>query len=151
MVRRHNSPYPEQRDPTRTPDGTARPATSPPRRAYRSTTSRKTSGSVSRSRPWCMRRPGRRPGTAQEAVDHQRRFITELLETLRVGLGEYHSQQTALDEKRILMENIVEWAEKMGGSLSDQGRRESVGASAGRGDHRPGQQPPDHIEPPVSG
>ena len=37
------------------------------------------------------------------------------------------SQQAALDEKRILMGNIVEWAAKMGGSLddlSDKGRRE---------------------------
>ena len=43
------------------------------------------------------------------------------------GLDEYRAQQTALAEKRILMENIVEWTEKMGGSLddlSDQGRRE---------------------------
>ena len=59
-------------------------------------------------------------------LDRQRRFITERLETLRVRLDEYRSQQTALAEKRILMENIVEWAEKMGGSLddlSDEGRR----------------------------
>ena len=60
-------------------------------------------------------------------LDRQRRFITERLETLRVRLDEYHSQQAALDEQRILMENIVEWAEKMGRSLddlSDEGRRE---------------------------
>ncbi len=60
-------------------------------------------------------------------LDRQRRFITERLETLRVRLDEYRAQQAALDEKRILMENIVEWAEKMGGSLddlSDEDRRE---------------------------
>ena len=60
-------------------------------------------------------------------LDRQRRFITERLETLRVRLDEYRAQQAALDEKRILMENIVEWAERMGGTLddlSDQGRRE---------------------------
>ena len=60
-------------------------------------------------------------------MDRQRRFITERLETLRVRLDEYRSQQVALDEKRILMENIVEWAERMGGNLddlTDQGRRE---------------------------
>ena len=60
-------------------------------------------------------------------LDRQRRFITERLETLRVRLDEYRSQQTALAEKRILMENIVEWAERMGDrldDLSDEGRRE---------------------------
>jgi len=60
-------------------------------------------------------------------MDRQRRFITERLETLREKLDEYRAQETALAEKRILMENIVEWAERMGGSLddlTDQGRRE---------------------------
>ena len=66
-------------------------------------------------------------GTAYDQLDHQRRFITERLETLRARLDEYRSQQTALAEKRILMENIVTWAEKMGDrldDLSDEGRRE---------------------------
>lgn len=59
-------------------------------------------------------------------LDRQRRFITERLETLRERLDQYRSQQTSLAEKRILMENIVEWAEKMEGSLdglTDEGRR----------------------------
>ena len=63
---------------------------------------------------------------AEDQLDRQRRFITERLETLRARLDEYRSQQTALAEKRILMENIVTWAEKMGDSLddlSDDGRR----------------------------
>ena len=62
----------------------------------------------------------------EDQLDRQRRFITERLETLRARLDEYRSQQTALVEKRILMENIVIWAEKMGNSLddlSDDGRR----------------------------
>ncbi len=62
----------------------------------------------------------------EDQLDRQRRFITERLETLRARLNEYRSQQTALAEKRILMENIVTWAEKMGDSLddlSDDGRR----------------------------
>ena len=63
----------------------------------------------------------------EDQLDRQRRFITERLETLRARLDEYRTQQTVLDEKRILMENIVEWTEKMGdslGDLSDEKRRE---------------------------
>ena len=63
----------------------------------------------------------------EDQLDRQLRFISERLETLRARLNEYRSQQTALAEKRILMENIVTWAEKMGDSLddlSDDGRRE---------------------------
>ena len=63
----------------------------------------------------------------EDQLDHQRRFITERLETLRGRLDEYRSQQTALAEKRNLMENTVIWAEKMGDrldDLSDEGRRE---------------------------
>ena len=78
----------------------------------------------------------------EDQLDRQRRFITERLETLRARLDEYRSQQTALAEKRILMENIVIWAEKMGDSLddlSDDGRPQGVGASSRRGDHRPRQ------------
>ena len=43
---------------------------------------------------------------SKDQLDRQRRFITERLETLRARLNKYRSQQTALDEKRILMENI---------------------------------------------
>ena len=83
----------------------------------------------------------------EDQLDRQRRFITERLETLRARLDEYRSQQTALAEKRILMENIVIWAEKMGDSLDDPVRRrtpQGVGASSRRGDHRPRQQRRDH-------
>ena len=62
----------------------------------------------------------------EDQLDHQRKFITERLETLRARLDEHRSQQTALAEKRNLMENFVAWAEKMGGSLDDlseEGRR----------------------------
>ena len=60
-------------------------------------------------------------------MDRQRKFVTERLEMLRGRLDEYRSQQTALTEKRTLMENIVAWAEKMGNrldDLSDEGRKE---------------------------
>ena len=52
-------------------------------------------------------------------LDHQRKFITEQLETLRAELDDYRAQQRALAEKRILMENIVTWADKVGGRLDD--------------------------------
>ena len=55
----------------------------------------------------------------EDQLDRQRRFITERLETLRARLDEYRCQQTALAEKRILMENIVTWAERMGDRLDD--------------------------------
>ncbi len=45
--------------------------------------------------------------------------ITERLETLRAELDDYRAQQRALAEKRILMENIVAWAGKVGGRLDD--------------------------------
>ena len=62
----------------------------------------------------------------EDQLDRQRRFIPERLQPLRARLDECRSQQTALAEKRILMENVVTWAEKMGDSLddlSDDGRR----------------------------
>ncbi len=52
-------------------------------------------------------------------LDHQRKFITERLETLRAELGDYQAQQRALAEKRILMENIVAWAGKVRDRLDD--------------------------------
>ena len=48
-----------------------------------------------------------------------RKFITERLETLRAELDDYRAQQRTLAEKRILMENIVTWADKVGGHLDD--------------------------------
>ena len=52
-------------------------------------------------------------------LDHQRKFITERLETLRAELDDYRTQQKALAEKRILTENIVAWADKLGDRLDD--------------------------------
>ena len=51
--------------------------------------------------------------------NHQRKHITERLETLRARLDEYHSQHTALAEKRNLMKIFVAWAEKIGDRLDD--------------------------------
>ena len=63
----------------------------------------------------------------EDQLDHQRKFITERLEMLRSKLAGYRSQQTALSEKRNVMENFVAWADKMGDRLDDlteEGRRE---------------------------
>ena len=56
---------------------------------------------------------------SEAQLDHQRKFITERLETLRAELDDYRRQQTALAEKRILLENIVAWADKVGSRLDD--------------------------------
>ena len=83
----------------------------------------------------------------EDQLDRQRRFITERLETLRARLDEYRSQQTALAEKRILMENIVDLGREDGRQPGRPVRRRTpqrVGASSRRGDHRPRQQRRDH-------
>ena len=49
----------------------------------------------------------------EKELDLQRKFITERLETLRAELDDYRAQQSALAEKRILLENIVAWAERV--------------------------------------
>ena len=62
----------------------------------------------------------------EDQLDHQRKFITERLEMVCAKLAGYRSQQTALAEKRSLMENFVAWADKMGDrldDLTDEGRR----------------------------
>ncbi len=43
----------------------------------------------------------------EEQLDHQRKFITERLETLRAKLDDYRARET---EKRVLAEHVVEWA-----------------------------------------
>ena len=63
----------------------------------------------------------------EKQLDHQRRFITERLETLRAKLDDHRARESALVEKRALAEHIVEWTQRAGDrldSLSDEGRRE---------------------------
>ena len=55
----------------------------------------------------------------EKQLDHQRKFIAERLETHRAELGDYRAQQSALAEKRILLENILAWADKVGDRLDD--------------------------------
>ena len=63
----------------------------------------------------------------EKQLDHQRRFITERLETLRATLDDHRARESAQVEKRALAEHIVEWTQRAGDrldSLSDEGRRE---------------------------
>ena len=63
----------------------------------------------------------------EEQLDLQRRFITERLETLQTKLDDYRGQESMTAQKRLLMENIVEWARTVGDGLDDlpdEGRRD---------------------------
>ncbi len=52
-------------------------------------------------------------------LDHQRKFITERLESLREKLKDYRARESAQDEQRELAERVVEWAERIGDGLED--------------------------------
>ena len=63
----------------------------------------------------------------EKQLDHQRRFITERLETLRAKLDDHLARESAETEKRRVAEHVVEWARQAGDrldGLSDKGRRE---------------------------
>ena len=63
----------------------------------------------------------------EKQLDHQRRFITERLETLRATLDGHRAREMEHADKRALAEHIFEWARRAGDkldSLSDKGRRE---------------------------
>ena len=63
----------------------------------------------------------------EKQLDHQRRFITERLETLRARLDGHRAREMEHADKRALAEHIFEWARRAGDkldSLSDKGRRE---------------------------
>ena len=61
-------------------------------------------------------------------LDHQRKFITERLKTLREKLDDYRARESAQVEKREQAERVVEWAERIGDGLDDlpQGQRREV-------------------------
>ena len=52
-------------------------------------------------------------------LDHQRKFITERLETIRIKLGDYRARESADSGKRVIMEHVVEWARKAGDGLDN--------------------------------
>ena len=55
----------------------------------------------------------------EEQLDRQRKFITERLESLRARLADCRARETAAMEKRVLGEQVVEWATTIGDSLDD--------------------------------
>ena len=64
---------------------------------------------------------------SEEQLDHQRRFIGERLERLRARLDEHRARASAQTDRRVAVEQVVEWARRAGGGLdglSDAERRE---------------------------
>ena len=55
----------------------------------------------------------------EDQLDHQRRYITERLETLRARLDDYRDRETAENEKRLAMEHVVQWVSRIGDGLDD--------------------------------
>ena len=55
----------------------------------------------------------------ESQLDHQRKFITERLETLLEKLNEYRARESAQSERRELAERVLEWAEWIGDGLDD--------------------------------
>ncbi len=55
----------------------------------------------------------------EKQLDHQRKFITERLETLREKLNEYRARESAQSEQRELAERVVEWDEWIGDGLDE--------------------------------
>ncbi|MDE2842591.1 MAG: recombinase family protein [Chloroflexota bacterium] len=60
-------------------------------------------------------------------LDHQRRYITERLESARAKLDYYRAQEASGAEKRLLMDAVLAWAREVGkglDDLTDEQRRE---------------------------
>ncbi len=56
---------------------------------------------------------------SEEQLDHQRRFIGQRLERLRVRLDEYQARASAHADQRLARERVVEWTGRVGRSLDD--------------------------------
>ena len=55
----------------------------------------------------------------EDQLDQQRRFITERLEAARAALNDLRARESMASEKRLLMENLIEWAGRFGRGLDD--------------------------------
>ena len=63
----------------------------------------------------------------EDQLDQQRKFILERLETAREKLDDLRAREPMASEKRVLMENLVQWAGKFGKGLDglpDEKRRD---------------------------
>ena len=61
------------------------------------------------------------------SLDHQRKFITERLESARAKLDDYRAREASGTEKRRLMETVLTWARNVGqglDELTDEQRKE---------------------------
>ncbi len=71
----------------------------------------------------------------EDQLDQQRRFITERLEAARAALNDLRARESMASEKRLLMENLIEWAGRFGHGLSATAwttcPRRSAGMSCG--------------------
>ena len=52
-------------------------------------------------------------------LDHQRKFITERLESARANLDDYRAREASGTEKRRLMEAVLSWAREIGQGLDE--------------------------------
>jgi len=52
-------------------------------------------------------------------LDQQRRFITERLEAARVSLHDLQAKESMTSERRLLMENLMQWSLRFGQSLDE--------------------------------
>ena len=55
----------------------------------------------------------------EDQLDQQRRFIMERLEAARARLDDLRARESMASEKRLLLENLVQWAGKFGEGLDD--------------------------------
>ena len=63
----------------------------------------------------------------ERQLDHQRRSIGERLERLRARLDEYRAGESAEADQRVVLEQVEEWARRVGEGLDglpDEERRE---------------------------
>ncbi len=55
----------------------------------------------------------------ESQLDQQRRFITERLEAAHASLHELRARESMASEKCLLLENLVQWAQRFGQTLED--------------------------------
>ena len=55
----------------------------------------------------------------EDQLDHQRKFTTERLEAVRAQLEDLRARESMAAEKRVIMENLVQWAGRFGEGLDD--------------------------------
>ena len=67
----------------------------------------------------------------ENQLDQQRRFITERLEAARATLNDLRARESMASEKRLLMENLIEWAGEVRPRSGTTCQKRSAGMSCG--------------------